>query len=283
MPVVRGLLGLCLLLAASAQAEQFSVVLDEDCECFSPASLTLHAGDSVTFSVSCDFVCVRAHDVVADDGSFRCADGCDDEGGDGSPRSYWRFSRAFTHPGLVAYRDEVTGARGVIVVLSAPGAVVVEFYDSKRDNYFITADPVEQASVDSGAAGAWQRTGATFNAGGPTMVCRFAGNLNLNPFTSSPWGPNSHFYTADARECATLKASFDPTIPSWRFEGYDFTTTAAGVDGCPDGLVPVYRAYNNGFARGLDSNNRITADRAAYEATVERGWIGEGIVMCASR
>ena len=25
----------------------------------------------------------------------------------------------------------------------------------------------------------------------------------------------------------------------------------------------------------------ITADRAAYEATVARGWIGEGIVMCA--
>jgi plastocyanin len=283
MLVARALLGLCLLVAASVQAEQFSVVLDEDCSCFYPDSFTIRAGESVTFTVSCDTVCGRAHNVIADDGSFRCADGCDDTGGDGSPRSYWQFSRTFTHPGVVGYHDEVTGARGVIIVLSAPGAAVVEFHDSERDHYFITADPIEQAYVDSGAVGAWQRTGGTFKAGGPTMVCRFGGNLNANPFTLVPWGPNSHFYTADARECAAIKALFDPTTVSWRFEGYDFTTTAPEIGGCPDGLVPVYRAYNDGFARGEDSNHRITADRAAYEATVARGWIGEGIVMCAPR
>jgi hypothetical protein len=52
-------------------------------------------------------------------------------------------------------------------------------------------------------------------------------------------------------------------------------------DACPSGLVPVYRAYNNGFARGIDSNHRITSNFAAYQQTVAAGWIGEGIVMCA--
>ena len=40
-------------------------------------------------------------------------------------------------------------------------------------------------------------------------------------------------------------------------------------------------AYNNGFARGIDSNHRITSNRAAYLQTVAAGWIGEVVVMCA--
>ena len=35
------------------------------------------------------------------------------------------------------------------------------------------------------------------------------------------------------------------------------------------------------FARGIDPNHRITANPASYQATLARGWIGEGIVMCA--
>ena len=43
--------------------------------------------------------------------------------------------------------------------------------------------------------------------------------------------------------------------------------------GCFDGTTPVYRAYNNGFARGIDSNHRITNNQAAIQAVVARGWI----------
>ena len=49
----------------------------------------------------------------------------------------------------------------------------------------------------------------------------------------------------------------------------------------PGGLTPVYRAYNNGFAKGIDSNHRITSNFASYQQTVAAGSIGEGIVMCA--
>lgn len=162
-------------------------------------------------------------------------------------------------------------------------ASVVEYYHSVLDNYFITADPVEQAAVDGGAAGAeWRRTGSVFKAGGSSQVCRFYGNNNPNPATGTRYGPNSHFYTVDAAECNGLKAAYDANAKSWFFESNDFNTTPAGAGGtCPAGLVPVYRAYNNGFARGADSNHRISTSQAAIAEVVGRGWRSEGVVMCA--
>ena len=170
-----------------------------------------------------------------------------------------------------------TAASPALKVKAADAAgEVVEYFHPVLDHYFITADPVEQAAVDSGAAGAWQRTGNTFRTGGPSQVCRFYGSL-------SP-GPNSHFYTADAAECAALKA-LQATTPStqkrWNFESNDFLTTPAVNGACPAALVPVYRAYNNGFTRGIDSNHRITSNLAAHQQTVAGGWGNEGIVMCA--
>ena len=44
---------------------------------------------------------------------------------------------------------------------------------------------------------------------------------------------------------------------------------------------PVYRAYNNGFARGIDSGHRITSNVSAYQQTIASGWVVEGVVMCA--
>ena len=174
-------------------------------------------------------------------------------------------------------------AAGTLVssVKAAAAAEVVEYYHAGLDNYFITGDPVEQAAVDSGVAGTFRRTGDSFRAGGPSQVCRFYGNTNINPATGAIYGPNSHFYTADPAECASLKAAFTPNAKSWKFESNDFLTTPALNGACPAGLVPVYRAYNNGFARGVDSNHRITSNLAAYQQSVAAGWAAEGVVMCA--
>ena len=158
---------------------------------------------------------------------------------------------------------------------------VVEYYNPDLKNYFITSDPAEQAAVDSGAAGRWQRTGNTFAAGGPNKVCRFYGNSLVNPATGAFFGPNSHFYTADPGECEGLKAQYTPTAKSWKFESNDFLTTIAINGACAAGLVPVYRAYNNGFTKGIDSNHRITTNLADYQGTVAARYSGEGIVMCA--
>ncbi len=60
--------------------------------------------------------------------------------------------------------------------------VVVEFYNTNLDNYFITADAGEAAQVDNGMAGpGWSRTGNTFKSGGTTSVCRFYGSYSPGP------------------------------------------------------------------------------------------------------
>ncbi|MDP4030473.1 MAG: fibronectin type III domain-containing protein [Gallionella sp.] len=164
------------------------------------------------------------------------------------------------------------------VSAQAASAMVIEFYNTNLDHYFITADSGEAAAIDSGSAGpGWSRTGNTFNASGSTPVCRFYGS-------QSP-GPNSHFYTADAGECAYLKqlqASTPATQKRWNFESLDFLTTVTVNGTCPAGTTPVYRAYNNGSTRGVDSNHRITANLTAILQQEACGWKNEGVVMCAS-
>lgn len=176
-----------------------------------------------------------------------------------------------------------TCGAGMLDAMAAVRAVapalpkVIEFYNSQLDTFFITANVVEATSIDNGGSGpGWLRTGKTFNAGGAGQVCRFYGSI-------SP-GPNSHFYTIDTNECGRLKqlqALAVPTDKRWNFESLDFSSSPATNGGCAGGLNPVYRAYNNGFARGVDSNHRITTSTSAIAEVVARGWISEGVVMCA--
>lgn len=169
----------------------------------------------------------------------------------------------------------------VVIDYTAPTSatgVVVELYNTYLDNYFLTANADEAAAIDNGSAGPdWEhRTGNNFKAGGSTAVCRFYGSV-------SP-GPNSHFYTIDAGECNFLKqlqASTPATQKRWNFEGLDFLSTPPTNGVCPGGTLPIYRAYNNGFARGIDGKHRFTTNPHVIQQLVARGWIAEGIVMCA--
>lgn len=156
---------------------------------------------------------------------------------------------------------------------SIPGATpvtgVTEFYNTILNHYFVTADPIEAASVDRGAAGpGWVRTGTQFRSGGPNAVCRFYGNV-------ANGGPNSHFYTADTGECAQVKRD-----PGWSFESNDFAITPSVGGQCPGGLINVYRAYNGRFAQH-DSNHRLTTVFTDYQKQLAQGWTAEGVVMCA--
>ena len=162
-----------------------------------------------------------------------------------------------------------------VLPTTTPLPIAIEFYNPDLDHYFVTADAGEQAFVDTGGVGTWLRTGNAYRSGGNAQVCRFHGN----PVS----GPNSHFYTAGQGECDSLKASYDATKPSWKFESLDFATTRLVTSQCADGTVPVYRAYNNGFARRIDSNHRLTTNRTAIDQVVARGWVDEGIAMCAPR
>ena len=178
-----------------------------------------------------------------------------------------------------------------------PDTQAVEFFNPALQHYFITADANEALGIDSGAAGSgWVRTGRSFGAwknpasapAGATAVCRFYST-----------GANSHFFTASASECASLKAleatqrqqasQAGVVFTGWAFEGIAFTATApAGANGtqkasvsCPAGTEDIFRAYNNGFANGLGANHRFVNDATLRDLMVDRGWTSEGVAFCA--
>lgn len=154
-----------------------------------------------------------------------------------------------------------------------------DFPNSIGGQYFYSSDPAEQAVVDAGGAGQFRRTGFTFNAGGDTDLCRFYGSM-------SP-GPNSHFFTAGAAECASLRAAQITPRPAavkqWNYEGNGFKVVALVNGACPANSLPVYRAYNNGFTRGFDSNHRYTTSVNSLAPLLDLGWSGEGIVFCSAQ
>ena len=166
--------------------------------------------------------------------------------------------------------------RNVTAHFASDAARVVEFYNATLDHYFITADANEATLVDNGGAGpGWVRTGLSFKPGGFAPVCRFYGSV-------SP-GPNSHFYTSTAEECNALKALqavIPASSPRWNYEGTAFATHLPANGTCPLFSIPVYRAYNNGFALGKESNHRFSTDPQAIQEVVARGWKFEGTVMC---
>ena len=123
---------------------------------------------------------------------------------------------------------------------------------------------------------AWQRSGKSFKSGGYVSACRFYGGKN--------GGPNTHFYSADDKECAALKA-----LPQLSYEGQTFAVNMPlpgaavnGVKPCPIDSKPLYRVYNNASAPGKDyvSNHRYVTERADVAAAVALGWVDEGQVMC---
>jgi hypothetical protein len=167
-------------------------------------------------------------------------------------------------------------------VTSQTNAVLVEYYNTVVDDYFLTTGD-EVAALDAAAAigGQWKRTGLTFNSGGTDPVYRFNGNQTINPETGLPYGPSSHFYTVDLSEQSWLQAFAVP--PIWVLEaptaasGWQpsFYMTQPNLDRtCPASTIPVYRAAHG-------SSHRFTTILSALNDVLARGWANEGISMCA--
>jgi hypothetical protein len=154
---------------------------------------------------------------------------------------------------------------------SPPQAVAVEYYNASLDHFFITAEPAEAAMLDAGTlVPGWQRTHDAFKvypaaAGAGLPACRF--------FGTPPLGPNSHFFTIDAAECAKVKAN-----PLWTFEGVAFAADPPLAADCPPSRIPVVRLYNNGM--GGQANHRYVTSRSDARAMQAAGWIVEGPVFC---
>jgi hypothetical protein len=162
---------------------------------------------------------------------------------------------------------------------NAPRANAVEYYNTARDHYFVTADAHEIADLDAGVHPGWARTGESFTAGTPAVtdaesVCRFYG--------LPAKGLDSHFYSANVGECNVVATRF---ADAWLFESSNVFTVDLPdtVDGsCPANTTPVYRLWNG----RTDSNHRYVTDLAFRASMIARGYIPEGygpqaVAMCS--
>jgi plastocyanin len=107
--VQGGLLALVasVFLSANADAANWTVDVGGAQLVYSPATLTITAGDTVTFTNQGGF-----HNVAADDGLFRCAQNCSGSGGD-PDSTLWSSTVTLASPGTVGYHCEVHGAAGL--------------------------------------------------------------------------------------------------------------------------------------------------------------------------
>ena len=117
---------------------------------FNPGRLHIQVGDSVRFYKTSS----GNHNVVADDGSFRCALGCDGDGGNGNPTTaQWDFTLTFNDPGLFGFHCEVhggidSGMSGSITVMDGPL------------DFFFVADTAQETSSPVGTSEFTQGAGA---------------------------------------------------------------------------------------------------------------------------
>lgn len=150
-----------------------------------------------------------------------------------------------------------------------PYLLVTEYYNVDIRHYFRTGARSDSAFILAGNAGkGWRDTYDYFLAwrdasSGAQAVCRFYAK-----------GPNSHFFTADAKECEDVKS-----YPGWVYEGIAYYMKVPKNSVCPSDSVPVHRLYNNRFIFN-DSNHRFTTDMDVVTRMTQAGWIYEGVKMC---
>lgn len=164
--------------------------------------------------------------------------------------------------------------------VATPDANALEYYHARLDHYFMTANPVEQASLANGGPdGGWRATGVSFpvwKLAYPTLqpMCRFYGDWHIDPATGKRIGPDSHFYTANPYECGLVSQRW----PVWVFEGHTFFAALPDAGStCPAGTQPVYRYFR---PQG-DPNHRYVTTDAGRREMASRGWTPEGVTWCA--
>lgn len=162
---------------------------------------------------------------------------------------------------------------------------VIEYFNRHLVHYFIAAEGEETAALDTGWGGpGWERTGLTFTGWKLDAAIDQSISVNVCRFYGSPiLGPNSHFFTTEGSECELLKrvaAQTPPGQPKWNYEGSAFRVETAHRGQCRQGQLRVLRLYNNGFARGIDSNHRYTTRVDVAQTMVDAGWTLEGTAFC---
>jgi Repeat of unknown function (DUF5648) len=181
---------------------------------------------------------------------------------------------------------------------------LVELHNTGLDHYFyVDKNSYEYQAIKDGYAGSnWTETGkiigtvTRFDSERQTPLYRFYGSVFP--------GPNSHFFTtnqAEYEDLVQLQARTPATQKRWNHEPLEFGDTVrfakyvASADGPSSPtkgcdvfnftteFVRILRLYNDGFARGKDSNHRfvLESDVETIATMTANGWKNEGIAFCA--
>ena len=158
---------------------------------------------------------------------------------------------------------------------------------SSGGHYFYATSEADKNVLDADEN--WIRTGRNFKSGGYLPVCRLF-------YRAAGAAAGTHFFTAKADDCETLKA-----LPGFTFEGTPFRASlpkppsaSAGLTDaqrCPAGTLPLYRFFNNAPLGTYQPNHRYITNRDAGRATAIKtegpfgvvfgaAWIDEGLAMC---
>ena len=137
------------------------------------------------------------HNVRADNDSFRCANGCDGEGGNGSPSSSgWSFTRTFNSPATIPYYCEIHGApggfgmTGTITVENASVPGTLAFAAASYSVAEGTASKTIQVARSGGSDGAVSVQYATAN-GSATAGADYTATSGTLSWADGESGPKS--------------------------------------------------------------------------------------------
>ncbi|MBL8298317.1 MAG: hypothetical protein JNN30_08225 [Rhodanobacteraceae bacterium] len=253
---LRGLAGICLLLASTlATAANHVVLVGSGGLRYSPANLTIQAGDTVTFRNISGF-----HNVVADNDSFRCSNNCASAAnpGGGQPSSgEWSQTLTFNTPGEIGYYCSAhggpggNGMAGKIIVqgggsnFSIGNAVSGNWFNPAQSGHGFQLEKVNDTTVtafwftfDGNGNQVWIlgvgqlvnnriEMQAVKSRGG-----RFPPNFDPAQITNPPWGTLTFTFTG----CNTGSVAWTSTDPLFTASGtlaLERVTAIAGVTCTP--------------------------------------------------
>jgi plastocyanin len=240
LPLFRLLAGLGLLLcsAVAGAANHVVNVGGAGGNGFAPATLTIKRGDTVTFRNL-----GGVHNVVADDGSFRCSSTCYVEGystGGGPNASQWSQTITYSSAGSFGYYCSAhggpggAGMSGMIIVqddgpaFSIGTAISGNWYSPGQSGHGFQLEKVNDTTVigiwftfDNNGNHAWIFASGTLDGNRVAMQAvrsrggRFPPNFDQTQITNPPWGTLTFEFTG----CNTGSVQWTSTDPAFSAAG----------------------------------------------------------------
>lgn len=213
------------LLSTSAVAADHRVTAGGAANVFNPRTLTINAGDTITFVNG-----GGVHNVVADDNAFTS----------GAPSSSFTFTQAFPNAGTFSYYCQVHGAPGgvgmsgsIVVNATAPSAAPItgatsgSWYDPDQSGhgFLIQVAPPNLfiaywfVYTPDGTAQAWMTGAGTYDTTTNTATiemqqqigAKFPPLFNHGDLTSTDWGSITFTQT----DCTHATVSWASKIPAY--------------------------------------------------------------------